>query len=225
VLAELTIFADQSLKHITMLVGILFFATPLLAETPCDFKGVSVGSRMSPAEIMSALGVSQYKTNPDQSGDWALAQKYGMMAAGEIADWNIGPFCNDSKCNVPYGISVGLADSISVWVIVSFHDGQIIEIVVKFAYEAWDEVMPIIDQKYGDNWKVERGMTGVTNLEDKKTLIVPLIHKEHITNGINPSTKDRCKIWATNIDMVFEHHDAFGPYHSEFVIHLISKNF
>jgi hypothetical protein len=48
----------------TMLVGTLFFATPLLAETPCDFKGVSVGSSMSPVEIMSALGVSQYETNP-----------------------------------------------------------------------------------------------------------------------------------------------------------------
>jgi hypothetical protein len=55
--------------------------------------------------------------------------------------------------------------------------------------------------------------------------MVPGIYLEHATDGTNPSTKDHCKIWATNYDMVFEHHDAFGPYHSEVGIQLISKNF
>jgi hypothetical protein len=52
-------------KHVVALfITGLLFVGPSLAETPCDFKGISVGSRMSPAEIMSALGISQYKTNP-----------------------------------------------------------------------------------------------------------------------------------------------------------------
>jgi hypothetical protein len=205
-----------------MFVGILFFASPLLAETPCDFKGVSVGSKMSPAEIMSALGVSQY-TNPSRPNDMALIQKYGLLAAAEIEEWNVGLFCDDKSCVVPYGISVGNANGIPVKAIVSFHGSQIIEIVVKFSETYWDEVLPIIDQKYGANWKVKREDTVVTNFENKKS--VQGIYLEHVTNGTNPSTKDHCKIWATNYDLVFEHHDAFGPYQSEIVIQLISKNF
>ena len=52
------------MRYITVLVVALLFASPLLAETPCDFKGISVGSKMSPAQLMSALGVTKYKTNP-----------------------------------------------------------------------------------------------------------------------------------------------------------------
>ena len=46
------------MRYIPVLVGALLFANPVLAETPCDFKGVSVGNKMSPAQIMSALGVT-----------------------------------------------------------------------------------------------------------------------------------------------------------------------
>jgi hypothetical protein len=211
-----------------MLVGILFFATPLLAETPCDFKGVSVGSKMSPAEIMSALGVDQYKMNPARSSfdkTMALAKKYGMMAAAEIEESDIGPYCDDKSCIIPHGIGVGNGNHIPVKVFVSFRDGQIIEIVVKFNETYWDEVLPIVDQKYGANWKVKREDTVVTNFENKKSQLVQGIYLEHVTNGTNPSTKEHCKIWATNYDLAFEHHDAFGPYQSEIVIHLISKNF
>jgi hypothetical protein len=85
---------------VALFIGSFLFTSPSLAETPCDFKGVSVGSRMSPAEIMSALGVSQYKTNPSQPYDMALVQKYGLIAAVDIEEWNIGPFCDDHHCVV-----------------------------------------------------------------------------------------------------------------------------
>jgi hypothetical protein len=214
------------MKYIAaLLVGALSFASPSHAETPCDFKGVSVGSRMSPPEIMSALGVSQYKTNPSINYDMALAKKYGLIPAAEIEEWNIGPYCDDKSCAVPYGIRVGNGNGIPVQAFISFHEGQIIEIVVKFGEMYWDEMLPILDQKYGGNWKVKREDTVVTNFENKKSQMVQGIYLEHGTNGTNPSTKDHCKIWANNLDLVFEHHDAFGPYHSEVVIHLISKNF
>src|SRR5271169_6761615 len=140
------------MKHIVHLViGGLLWANPALAETPCEFKGVSVGSRMSPAEIMSALGVSQYKANPSRSYDAALIDRYGLLAAADIEEWNIGPFCDDKSCVVPYGIRVGNANGIPVKAFISFHDGQIIEIVVKFGETYWDEMLPILDQKYGGN--------------------------------------------------------------------------
>jgi hypothetical protein len=101
------------MKHIAVLVGTLFFASPLFAETPCDFKGISVGDKMSASEVMSALGVTHYKTNPVQRSILspqmeALTKKYGMGAA-EIEEWEIGPYCNDTSCHVPYGVSVGSA--------------------------------------------------------------------------------------------------------------------
>ena len=96
------------MRYIIVLVGILLFATPLLAETPCDFKGISVGDKMPPATIMATLGVTEYKTNPaPDSKTLALIEKYGFRAAGEIADWQIGPYCNAATCTVPYGVAVG----------------------------------------------------------------------------------------------------------------------
>ena len=94
---------------------------------------------MSPAEIMSALGVSRYKTNPPLSYDMALADKYGLIPAAEIEESNIGPYCDSKSCVVPHGISVGNANGIPVKAFVSFHDGQIIEIVVKFGEMFWDQ--------------------------------------------------------------------------------------
>jgi len=208
--------------------GILFFATPLLAETPCDFKSVSVGSKMSPADIMSALDVAQYKMNPARSSfdkTMALAKKYGLIAASEIEDSEIGPYCNDKSCVVPYGIAVGNANHIPVKVFVAFHDGQITEIEVSFSEIYWKEMRTILDQKYGGDWKVEHDDMPVTNFENNQSQMVQIFSLEHATNGTNLSTKDRCKISATNVDMVFEHHDALGPYHSRVVIQLISKNF
>ena len=213
----------------TLVLGAtLFCATPLLAETPCDFKGISVGTKMSPAEIMSALGVTQYQTNPSRrSFDqlMQLTEKYGIIAAGEIEEWDIGPYCDSSSCHFPYGVKVGNNDSIPVKVIISFQEGLIAEILVSFSETFWDEMVPIFDQKYGADWSIERYDMAITNIKTKEFLNVQRIVLHHVTKGTNLRTKDHCQIWATNFDVVTEHHDAFGPYHSEIVIQLISKNF
>jgi len=84
------------MKYIAaLLVSGIISSNPSRAEAPCDFKGVSVGSKMTPAEIMAALGVTKYKLNPTRPApDLAAAEKYGIIAAGELADWNIGPYCD-----------------------------------------------------------------------------------------------------------------------------------
>jgi hypothetical protein len=210
------------------IVGVLLSVAPANAETPCDFKGVSVGSKMMPAEIMSTLGVAQYKTNPARypfEKKTELSNKYGLYAAAEIEEAAIGPFCDERSCVVPYGIGVGNASRIPVKVFVAIHDGQVIEMEVSFSEMNWDEVRPIFYQKYGGDWKIERDDMVVSNYEDKKARTVQRISLEHIADGVNRSTHDRCKISATNVDVVFEHHDSLGPYHSQLVITLISKNF
>ena len=136
----------------------------------------------------------------------------------------MGPYCEETSCRVPYGVSVG-NNNAPVNVFVSFHEGLITEIDVSFSETYWDEMLLILDQKFGADWNVDRTDMPVMNYETKKTTILERISLNHITNGTNRSTKDRCQIWATNLDIVFEHHDAYGPYHSEFTIKLISKNF
>jgi hypothetical protein len=97
---------NRAMRYITVLVVALLFASPLLAETPCDFKGISVGSKMSPAQLMSALGMTKYKTNPPpHSPSLALTEKYGFIAAGEIEDSEIGPYCSTTMCTVPAGVA------------------------------------------------------------------------------------------------------------------------
>ena len=212
------------MRYITVLVVALLFASPLLAETPCDFKGISVGSKMSPAHIMSALGMTKYKTNPPpHSPSLALTEKYGFIAAGEIEDSEIGPYCSTTMCTVPSGVAVGNNNNIPVKVDISFHEHLITKIVISFSEIYWDEKLTIFDQKYGVDWTIERNGTPITNYETRETFMVQKIVLQ--TKGTNLSTKDRCKIWTTNFDTVFEHHDALGPYHSRIVIQLMPKNF
>lgn len=216
------------MRHITaLLVGALLFASSSRAETPCDFKGISVGNKMAPAEIMAALGVAKYKMNPARPSfdeTLALAQKYGTIPAAELEEWGIGPYCDETSCRVPYGVAVG-NNNTPVNVFISFRSAMITEIEVSFSETYWDEMLPILDQKYGAKWNVNRVEMPIVDYETKKTTMREIISLNHITNGTNRGTNDRCQISATNLDLVFEHHDAYGPYHSVFVIKLVSKNF
>lgn len=217
------------MKHNALLLvsALLIFASPSSAETPCDFKGISVGNKMRPAEIMAALGVTKYKTNPvGRSFDEKIAssKKYGIIPAAELEDWEIGPYCTESSCTVPFGVAVG-NNNTPVKVFISFREEVITEIDVRFSAAHWDEMLPILNQKYGSDWNVERVDTPITDFATKKTTMLQLISLNHITNGTNQSTNDRCEISAANLDIVFQHHDAYGPYHSVFVIRLVSKNF
>ena len=207
---------------------LLLFTAASRADTPCDFKGVSVGDKMSAQQLMTAYGVAKYKMNPKlPSFEESLPdiQKYGVLAAGEIRDWNVGPYCDDKLCTIPWGVSIGNSD-MPVSVYVGFRSEQITEIDVSFSQIYWDEILRLLDKKYGRNWKVERDADVVlTDLETKKRLVAERITLNHRSGGVNAKTRDTCQIWATNYDVIFYHHDALGPFHSQFVIKLVSKNF
>ena len=190
------------MKYITALpiASALVFASPSYAEAPCDFKAVSVGDKKTAAEIMTTLGVTKYKTNPVRPSfeeTLTLAQRYGMIPAAELQDWNIGPYCEETSGRIPYGVQVGNSNT-PVKVFVSFHDGLITEINVSFSETYWDEILPVLDQKYGADWKIDRSDTPVTNYETKKTTIREQIAMDHRTNGTNPRTQDHCQISAEN---------------------------
>jgi hypothetical protein len=159
-------------------------------------------------EIMAALGVTQYKTNPVQRSILspqmeALTKKYGSRGAGEIEEWEIGPYCNDTSCHVPYGVSAG-NDNSAVNVFVAFHKGLITGIDVTFSETYWDEMLPILDQKYGADWRVEHEDMSIINYETKESHVVQRIVLQHVTNGTNPRTKDRCQIWAAQLNRGYQ---------------------
>lgn len=207
----------------------LFISPHATAATPCDFKGVFVGDKTTPAELMNAFGVKNYKMNPERpkydKKKMELVAKYGSMEVAEIEDWDAGAACDDHSCRIPFGVSVGNSNT-PVSVYISFPEGRITEIDVIFNEVYWNEVMPIIDKKYGADWDVEREPDFViTDLETKRHSTVERILITHQRNGTNPKTGDTCQIWARNYDIIFTHHDPVGKFHSEFVIKLVSSNF
>ena len=143
---------------VALLIGSILFISPALAEAPCDFKGVSVGSKMSPAEIMSALGVTQIQDKVPLLffRSMALAENTGSWRRPRSRKRTLGRICDDGACIVLTALALATPTTIPVKVIVSFHDGQITEIVVSFGTTFWDEMLPILEEKYGADWKVER---------------------------------------------------------------------
>lgn len=202
---------------------------PLTArgEIPCDFKGVSVGDKLTSAEIMEKFSITKYMTDPQGESFEKmkyLYEKYSLLIAGELEDWKIGPYCKDTYCRIPYGVTVG-NNNLPVKVFVSFHSGMITEIDVNFSHTMWDEVVSIITKKYGTRWRMDESAEVITDYETKKSEMVSRLFMESMGGGVNRSTGDTCRLWANSIDIVFEHHDPLGPYQSVFVIKLDSKNF
>lgn len=204
------------------------FAAPAIASTSCDFKGVSVGDKATPESVMASFGVKSYKTHPEKwqfEKSMQLARKIGLMAAAEAENWEIGPACESDSCRIPFGVGVG-NNNTPVSVFVSLREGRITEIDVNFSESDWAEIRPILDKKYGANWSTERDPEFlITDLETKKSSTVERVTLTHSTNGKNSKTGDSCQLWATNFDMVFQHHDSLGAYHSLFAIKLVSGNF
>lgn len=142
------------------------FVSPSHAETPCDFKGLSVGDKMTPAQAMNALGVAKFKTNPTRPSfeeEMQSIEKYGMIASGELRDWKIGPYCDNDSCRIPYGISVG-NNNIPVSVFFSVRGGLITEIDVSFGESFWDEIVPIIREQIRSLLECGKGSFGDNRL-------------------------------------------------------------
>ena len=207
--------------------GLLLISSTARSEIPCDFKGVSVGDKLTPDQLMQKLGIAKFLIDPTSASFDTmkpLYDKYGVTGASELEDWNMGPYCIDEYCRIPWGVTVG-NNGIPVSVFVSIHSGVITEIDVSFGAIHWDDVMPIIEKKYGQLWKFDQSKIVVTDYETNKSDLFEFISAENRQIGVNKDTKDTCHMSATNIDIVFTHHDPLGSLHSIFMIKLDSKNF
>jgi hypothetical protein len=204
------------------------------ATTPCDFKGLSVGDKATPQQIMKHFGVDKFldadatqaKNKADFDSNLKRAETVGLMNASEEADWHMGPACGYNYCRIPYGVSVGSgAFPIPVGVFVSFDKAGTIEAIdVSYSYSQWNDVLELLNTKYGDNWRSEVTNEVVTNLETKKSEQLSMTEILHRTPGTNPKTGDKCTLHATSLDLVFTH--SMAPlYRASLEIKLVSKNF
>src|SRR5438128_10586660 len=79
------------------------------SQVRCDFKGIAVGDKMSREQVMQRLGIKKFKLDPPRS-DFiemhAQIEKYGITGAAERGDDQIGPYCRENSCNIPYGIFI-----------------------------------------------------------------------------------------------------------------------
>ena len=209
------------------IVLLFSFATQSFAGVPCDFKGVSVGDKLPAPALMKKLGVSKYVVNPNKDDFKALmpqSEKYGLMASGEMIDWEIGPYCFKDHCKIPYGINIG--DNIPASVFVSFdadtHQIHAIDVAINSTY--WEELIDLLKNKYGPNWNSFRTPSDITDLQTKHQLSLRGEILIHATGWENPETKEKCKISGQEYNAIFTHHDRLGPFHSMFEIKLISNN-
>jgi len=211
-------------------MAIAFCLTPMLAiaEVPCDFKDISVGDKLSPAQIMSKLGISTFKSNPprtDSNKEFELVAKYGMTGAAEIEDWDIGPYCNATTCKVPYGVKVGIDIDSSIFVLFDKDTHQVQAVDVAVNSLNWDDLVSILKRKYGAEWDIEESDMQIASFKGDRRTQVHRYAITHRTGGVNKKTGDTCEISSINYDTIFEHADRLGLYHSVFEIKLISTNF
>ena len=221
----------------TALTALLLARGAAHAATPCDFKGLSVGDKATPQQIMKHFGINKFKTgeeHPTQAQhDAALealmkrADKVGFTNAIEEREWNNGPVCVRNYCSIPYGsVEVGSGSyPINVGVLVSFDKAGIIDSIdVTYSKSEWDEMLRLLNEKYGNDWRYEDTQDVTTNFETKHSYPATIIVLTHGTFGRNENTGDKCSIVALSRDIMWVHTTL--PYNRAILeIKRISKKF
>jgi hypothetical protein len=220
-----------------MVAACALTGTAATAAPPCDFKGISVGDHASPEQIMKNFGIGKYKKNVEVSqtpaerdaafnADIERAKTVGLMNVSEEKEWKAGPACDATSCRIPYGVTVGNRPyPVLVGLFVDFDQtGKVNAIDVSYSKDDWDEVLALMNKKYGDNWNKEENQDVTTNYETKESHLDNIIVLTHRTNGTNTRTGDDCTITVVSRDMVFLHTTP-PTYRAVLEIKLVSKNF
>jgi len=207
------------------------------AATPCDFRGLAVGDHATPQQIMAHFGITKYTTaDPPQtqaehdrafSAELKRGAQVSLINAAEEKAWQEGAACREDFCRIPYG-SVHVGEDpfpVQVGVFVAFDSThKITAIDVSFDRLQWEEVLELLNTKYGDNWRKEETQDVTTDYETKKSQPDVVTVLTHRTAGTNHKTGDRCTINVKSRDIIWLH--TTPPiYRSEMEIKLVSRNF
>lgn len=198
-----------------------------LAKDQCDFKGVRIGDKVTPDELMKKLAVQKYTLNPKFSGGLdnesrKLHDKYGPNSI-EIEKDAIGPFCKNEFCEIPNNQQIG-----NVPVNLKFYFEKSVLTAIKISFNSlnWDEIKKDLFRKYGNNWASEEMQMGIAPFDEpKKTMMVTRKILEYKSGGLNESNNAKCEVRATNYDIIFQHGNRLGAYHGVIDIEKMSDGF
>jgi hypothetical protein len=199
------------------------------ADAMPDFRGIRLGSTMTQAQIMHALGADKFKVDPDiniWSPPGALAEidKHGMNYILEKLEFDIGPYCKNEgpqkfTCNNPRMVSAfneGRSHGIrGTEIFVA--DGKVHSIDIVFDSLDEDEFVEAMYDKYGNSgWRIEKepGML-ITDLENKSSIQVERVTRNKKAHNYT--------IMITNHDMIFTHPITMNQGMME--IKVIDRNF
>lgn len=198
------------------LCTLILHSITIQAKDQCDFKGVKVGAKLSPNDLMKVLGIKQYTLTPHflevtDKQRLDLFTKYGIQY-DEVEYDSIGPFCKAQMCVIPSQQTVG-----DVPVNLEFYFNEhkeITSINISFNSINWDEIKTALYKKLGKNWRLEVMQMGVAPYDNtNNTLTVNREILEHKSGGVNSSNNANCNIKATNYDTIFLHGNRLGAYH------------
>ena len=211
-----------------LFLALLVAGSSNAADALPEFRGIRLGSTMTQAQIMRALGADNFKVDPEIN-IWTSelspeVTKHGMTYMVEKVEFDIGPYCKNEgpkkfMCNNPRMMNVfaeGRNHGIQGTEIF-VENGVVHSIDVTFDSMDEDQFVEAIFDKYGNTgWKLEKDPNMViTNLEDKSTLKVERLTR---TKKAHDYT-----IWMTNFDMIFTH--PFYMYHGIMEMKLVDRNF
>jgi hypothetical protein len=216
------------MKHGLSLMLMLLVGVAKAGDALPEFRGIRLGSTMTQAQIMHALGADEFKVDPvidiwsgERKGE---VNKHGITYVVQQVEFEIGPYCQSDgpkkfHCNNPYMLNVlGVGHDHGIRGTKIFvENGVVHSIDVTYESEEEEQFMEAIFDKYGKvGWKVERDPDMViTNLEDKSHIQVERLTRTKKTHDYTITTQ--------NYDTVFTH--PFTTYQGIMEIKLIDRNF
>ena len=216
-------FVKSILTSILLTTSISVFA-----NDECSFKGVRIGDKLSPKDLMKKLGIQKYTLNPIflnvlENKHQELFNKYGPQSI-EIEYDGIGPFCERNHCVIPNKLKVG---NVPINLSILFNEEkEISSISIEFQSHSWDEIKKDLFRKYGNSWTFEKMEMGIAPFDEpKKTMMVTREILEHKSGGLNYSNSFKCEVRATNYDIIFQHGNRLGLYHGVIDIEKMSEGF
>jgi hypothetical protein len=213
----------QGLFLMLLLVG-----TAKAADALPEFRGIRLGSTMTQAQIMHALGADNFKVDPviniwapELKGEVA---KHGMNYMVEQVEWEIGPYCkNDGPkkfmCNNPYMLNVfGVGRDHGIRGTEIFVENGVVHTIdVTFDATQEQQFLEAMYDKYGNaGWKVDKAQSvTITDYEYRTQIQVKRLTR-------NKKTHDYT-IMITNYDTIYTH--PVTAFEGIMEIKLVDRNF
>jgi hypothetical protein len=220
----------MSMKYGLVLFALFTGAAHAQVADPWQYRGIHLGAKMTPDQIMHALGVDKYSTNPKQDDVMGPKHKddlkHGLNWAMEKVEFDTGPRCMITNAQIfdcsdpeaglhpstPGGDNHGI---VSVWVFVK--NGVVHTIDLKFDSVRADEFFDVMFRQFGRRgWVQGRGDThiAIIDLYDKTSIVVDrqILQRESAKYGAR----------VTDYDLIFTHY--MPMYQGSFEMNILDQH-